>query len=115
MPIQGIKLSMTSAEFKKTCEERIKFHEEKAEWAHNEAKRLEPEAEKFRGEAQAMGKTGRSNNVTGALNNFRNEYQRHFDKVTLFKFMRDHVIDNETYILDENDLRKLEVLPQYDY
>jgi hypothetical protein len=95
--------------------ERIKFHEEKAKWADGEAKRLEPEAEKFRDQAQSMGKTGRSNNVTSALSNFKNEYQRHNDKVTLFTFMADHIIPNETYILDENDLRKLEVLPQYDY
>lgn len=115
MPIQGLKLTMTSEELKKTCEERIKFHEEKAKWADGEVKRLEPEAEKFRGEAQAMGKTGRSNNVSSALNNFKTEYQRHFDKVTLFTFMASHVIPSETYILDENDLRKLEVLPQYDY
>ena len=113
MPIQGLRLSMTSDEMKKTMEERIKFHQEKADWVNGEIKRLEPEVEKFRGEAQAMGKTGRSNNVSGALNNFKSEFARHTDKVTLFRFMADHVIPNETYILEEADLRKLEVLPQY--
>lgn len=115
MAIQGIKLQMGTDEFKKICEDRIKFHQEKATWADGEVKRLEPETEKFRGEAQAMGKSGRSNNVKAALDNFKNEFARHNDKATLFKFMLEHAVPSETYILDENDLRKLEVLPQYDY
>lgn len=115
MPIQGLKLQMATDEFKKICEERISFHKEKAEWCEKEIDRLEPEVAKFRGQAQAMSKTGRSNNISAAAKNFENEFQRHNDKVTLFKFMLEHAIPNETYILDENDLRKLEVLPQYDY
>lgn len=115
MPIQGLKLTMSSEELKKTCESRIAYHQEKADWCAKEIERLEPELEKFRDEAQKMGKMGRSNNVNNAAASFKNEYQRHFDKVTLFKFMAEHVIPSETYILDENDLKKLEVLPQYDY
>lgn len=115
MAIQGLKLSMTSEELKTTMLDRIKYHQEKADWCDKEYKRLEPELEKFRNEASAQGKMGRSNNVNTAASSFKNEYQRHFDKVTLFKFMAEHIIPNETYIFDENDLRKLEVLPQFDY
>lgn len=115
MAIQGLKLQMSSDELKKTCEGRIAFHAERAKWALAEYERLEPEAEKFKGEARSMGKGGRIGNVSAATKNFKDEHDRHEDKVVLFKFMAEHVIPNETYILDENDLRKLEVLPQYDY
>jgi len=115
MPIQGLKLTMTSAEMKKVMLERIAFHQEKAEWCEKEVDRLEPEVAKFRGEAKKMGKSGRSNNISAAAQNFENEMVRHTDKVTLFTFMSEHLIPDETYILDENDLRKLEVLPAHDY
>lgn len=115
MAIQGLKLTMTSAELKQTCENRIKYHQEKADWCAAEVERLEPKLEEFRHEAQKSGKMGRSNNVNNAAASFKTEFQRHFDRVTLFKFMAEHIIPNETYILDEMDLKKLEVLPSYDW
>ena len=113
MAIQGLKLSMTSEELKKTCGDRIKYHQEKADWLGKELKRLEPELEKFADDAQAQGKFSNSNRVGSAFDNFKAEFARHTDRVTLFKFMSEHIIPNETYILDENDLRKLEVLPNW--
>lgn len=113
MAIQGLKLTMTSDELKTTMLNRIKYHQEKADWLSKEIKRLEPEMAKFADDAQQMGKAGTSNRMNNAVDNFRSEYSRHEDRVTLFKFMSDHVIPSETYILDENDLRKLEVLPNW--
>ena len=62
-----------------------------------------------------MVKTGRGSGLPSAANSLKQDYERHNDRVVLFKFMAEHIIPNETFILDENDLRKLEVLPQYDY
>jgi hypothetical protein len=113
MAIQGLKLSMSSDELKATMLKRIEYHQEKADWLNTELKRLEPELAKFGDDAQAQGKFSTSNRIGGVAENFKQEYARHTDKVTLFKFMSEHVIANETYILDENDLRKLEVLPNW--
>ena len=113
MAIQGLKLSMTSDELKTTMLKRIEYHQEKADWLGTEMKRLGPELAKFADDAQAQGKFGTSNRIGGVEDNFKAEFARHTDKVTLFRFMAEHVIPNETYILDENDLRKLEVLPNW--
>lgn len=113
MAIQGLKLTMTSDELKKTMLDRIKYHKDKSDFLEREIKRLEPELSKFGEEAEAQGKYANSGGPGGNLNGFKSSLAHHVDRVTLFKFMAEHVIPNETYILDENDLRKLEVLPSW--
>jgi hypothetical protein len=86
MSIQGLKLQMASDELVTTLNSRIEYH----------------------------GKFSNSR-VGSAVDNLAQQRDHHQDRVTLFKFMVAHVIPNETFVLDENDLRKLEVIGQHGY
>lgn len=114
MAIEGLKLQMTSAEMVKTMQDRIKYHADKVVWLEQKIKELAPEFEKFADEAQAQGKFATTNRIgAGTIDGFKSSLSHHADRVTLFRFMVEHVIPNETYILREDDLRKLEVLPSW--
>lgn len=114
MPIEGLKLQMTSAELKELMGKRIEYHSSRTEWLEKKIKELEPDVQKFENDAVQSGKFA-GNRVDGALGNFKQQFTHHQNRATLFKFMVEHLIPNETYVLTENDLTKLEVLSGRDY
>ena len=114
MSIQGLKLQMNSEELSTTLSARIEYHGKRVEWLAKKIAELEPDVEQFKNDAVNQGKFSNSR-VGSAVDNLSQQRDHHQDRVTLFKFMVAHVIPNETFILDENDLRKLEVIGQHGY
>lgn len=117
MAIEGIKLSITSVDLKKLCEDRIKYHLGRAEWNATKLKELEPTFKEanadFEEEAfeQMKGMSYNSNARSGdPLERFKTSHAHHRDRATVFRFMAEHIIPNESYVLAEADLRKLEVM-----
>lgn len=119
MAIEGIKLSITSAELKKLCEQRVEYHSKRAEQQAERLKKLEPtfkeieqEDEESANEA-AHGFKYASSNAPGdedPLAKIRRRFKHHRDRATVFRFMAEHVVVNETYVMTESDLQKLEVI-----
>ncbi len=110
--IEGLKLTMTSAELKKTLESRVEYHQGRVAWLTVEIKRLEPELAKFTEQSLEIEKYV-SNSSNNGLDTFKSQLRHHTDRATVFKFMAEHIIPNETYLLEEEDLRRLEVLPRW--
>ena len=109
--IEGLKLCMTSDELKRTLAGRIEYHSKKADWFEKKATELAPELEQFAEDAEVLGKYSNANrNPTQEL---QRQHRHHADRVTVFKFMMEHIIPSETYVLEENDLRRLEVLASW--
>lgn len=120
MSIEGIKLSITSAELKKLCEARVEYHSTRARWNETKLKELKPTFDQATEDAEdeaeeqfkAMTYANNGNN-NDPLDRFKRGARHHRDRAVVFRFTAAHVIENETYILTEEDLRKLEVLPRY--
>lgn len=110
MAVDGLKLSITSAKLKELVEQRIEYHTKKAAFCEGKASAQAKEQREFDELAEEQFKVGTSN-MPGV--SWDSQFRHHRDRVTIFSFMREHLIPNETYILGEEDLRKLEVLPRH--
>lgn len=68
-------------------------------------------------EAAQGGGTVTQNSVTGGadpvVTALEGRLRSHKERFTLFAFMEEHVIPNETYRLTENDLTRLEIVSRY--
>ena len=116
--IEGIKLSMTSTELKQLCEKRVTYHLGRAEWYQQKLAELEPALKEAAQDAAddsfdqlKYGNSGSRTDRGDPVERFKNGVAHHRDRATVFRFMAEHVITNETYVLTEGDLQKLEVLP----
>lgn len=96
--IDGLKLQMSSAELEAHLEERRAHHEERATF--------------YRRQVDALRDGGvRPEAITNdPLSSLEKDMQRHQNKQALMAFMRDHVVPDETYQLDESDLARLEII-----
>jgi hypothetical protein len=110
MAIEGLKLSITSTKLKELVEQRIEYHAKKAAFCEGKAGEAQKEQQEWNEMAEAQFK-GLSNQGPGVR--WEDQLRHHRDRVTIFTFMRTHLIPDETYILGEEDLRKLEVLPRH--
>lgn len=111
MEIQGLKMQMSSEELKATCLKRAEYHQNKANALQAKAKELEPLFEGFNNDAEAQGKyTSGNRDVLQSLNS---AYQHHTDRAMVFRFYVEHIVPDATYILNEQDLRTLEVMARW--
>lgn len=111
MAIEGIKLGIASDKLKTLLQGRVEYHTTKAKFCKEEAQRLEPAFKDFEDDAEAIGKFSNSNRGGGSnpLEVLFSQGKHHTDKATYFRFIADNLIPNETYILQEHDLQRLEV------
>lgn len=105
--IEGLKLQISSDELKKISAARAEYHAKKSDWFKSKAKEIQPELDNFADEAANLGKYSNQGNV---VENLATKSKHHEDKATLFRFMAEHVIPNETYSLSNEDLVRLEVI-----
>lgn len=100
--ISGLQVDVKSAELKKILEERLVYHEEK--WTI-----LTREAEKLRASLKNVEEDMVVSKVsTGDVSqNLESKAREHRDKATYFKFMIDHVIQDDIYRLGQEDLVRL--------
>lgn len=97
--IQGLKFDVTTDELAGHLQAKITHHEERVAFYTDKAKALD------RGGAEAANFSG--GDPVRALQQKAGEHQ---NRVDLFRFIREHLIPNETYRLDEQDLLKLEIV-----
>jgi len=111
MSIEGIKLQLPTEKLKKLLEGRVEYHTTKAKFFKEKAKELKPTMEEFEEEAEEIGKFSNSNRhgMDDPVENFAKRGKHHTDRATYFKFLADNLIPNETYILQEHDLQRLEI------
>ena len=112
MSIEGIKLSITSDKLKKLLEGRVEYHTTKAKFFKDKAKELAPQMQEFEEEAEEIGKFSNSNRYGSEdpVQQLAAKAKKHTDRSTYFKFLAENLIPNETYILQEHDLQRLEVV-----
>jgi hypothetical protein len=115
MSIDGLKFSITTQKLSSLLEEREKFHRLRHEKLAQRAETRGREDEEDREESDEMaaGQTKYAMSASSMLGGPMSLAQRarhHLDRSTVFRFMRENLIANETYILTEDDLRRLEVL-----
>lgn len=124
--VRGLLLRISSTELKKLIEKRIEFHkmrvvacEKKLPELEEKQKQVVAEDELFAERAEAQGKAmsvaNSFRNHQSELQVWLNRFQHHTNKVTVFSFRRDYLMMDKSYVLDENDLRELEVLPPQGY
>jgi hypothetical protein len=112
--IEGMKLTISSGELKKLLQERVVFHNEKAAMLRAEAESLAPKLRGMEVAARHQGKYGVSNSAQGdPAEQMAASADHHADRAVYFKFLAEHVIENETYLFTEMNLREIEVLRRF--
>lgn len=113
--VEGLKLSITTQQLKKLCEQRVEYHSNRAAFCAERTereKKNDSEMEHLNEEAVEQFKYTNSQVVSRA-DTWAQQVKRHTDRATVFKFMGAHLVPGATYILGEDDLQKLEVLPRW--
>jgi hypothetical protein len=98
--ITGLCIDVSAKELRKHLAARAGHHERKAKW--------------YKGQAAALTKggaaTGMSNDPVRSL---EESEQRHREKAAYFRFMEQHIVENETYRLSQEDLGQIELASRY--
>ena len=102
MPIEGIKIAMTTDKLRTHLQKRIEFHKGKSVFYAEQVKKLR---ENGVAENQNV-----SNDPTRSL---QNSSEEHTGRAGLFTVLAEHLIPNETYILGDHDLTRLELISRH--
>lgn len=102
MPIQGLQIDVKSDELVKILKDRLRHHEEKSKVYKSQAARLKETMESI-DEDLDIRKVSNGDPV----HTLEDKFREHQDKMAYFQFMLDHVIQNDTYRLGQEDLHKL--------
>lgn len=97
--IEGLRLDFTTGELAAHLTQRIDHHIERAGFYEKQASALEG------GGVQAQQYSGGD-----PLRSLRDSMAQHRNRAELLRVMRDHLVPDETYRLDEGDLLKIEIL-----
>ena len=99
--IEGFKVTITAAEMKHHLHTRAKHHEERAKWYENQRATFAdaPTAQMTQDPVAGLKEAGK----------------RHEQKSSWFNFMAEHVPAGETYLLNDHDLERLEMVQAKGY
>lgn len=106
--IAGLQVDVKSAELKKILEERLDYHVEKAKTYTTAATNLRKSMKDIE-EDMSVGKVSSGNPAA----NLEQQAKTHTDSSHYYKFMLEHVIQDDVYRLGQDDLRRLGVSAQY--
>ena len=98
--ISGLCIDVSAKELKAHLGARADHHEKKAEWYRTQASTL----------SEGGAGTEMSNDPVRSL---AESEQQHREKAAYFRFMEQHIIENETYRLSQNDLSQIELSSRY--
>ena len=99
--IEGIKIDIESEELKTHLLDKVKFHQDKTVHYETQVSALEKDKADL---------AGGSNNPVSSL---QESAKKHKAVGEFFQFMADHIVPNETYRLQADDLRRLEIVSYY--
>lgn len=103
--IEGLHVDVSSAELKEMLLGRLKYHQEKTTAYERQLADLTKIQAAFDEEAQRMSKMSNQ----GPKESLESAIKRHREQSIFYRFVSEHVVPNETYRLDENDLTRLGV------
>ncbi len=98
--IEGLKSIVVGKELKLICENRANFHHEMADAKLQDAAPKEPDAD---GAIETVVFPMQWNNRSAVW---------HEAKAEFFAFMAEHIIESETYLLNEKDLENLGIIDE---
>lgn len=111
--IKGFRLRVTSLELQNHCFKRSDYHKLRAEEKEIELPNIKEAFEKIQHHSLSTNISGKSaasyNFNEDSIECLEKDIKTHKEKVIIFKFYAEHLF-NETYDLDENDLRRLEII-----
>lgn len=99
--IEGLKIEIESTELRDHLDGRAAHHESKMRFYDEQVRNLK---------AGGVGAVQMTNDPVHSL---ENSAKQHRDRAAFFRFVSDHLIQNETYRLDESDLGRLEIASRY--
>lgn len=105
--IEGLQIDLSSEELKTQLTSRADYHKEKAEFYKKQVEDFRKAHESLAPELQY------SNTMNSPVNNLEAKVEEHQKKSSIFSFMSEHLVLNETYRLSENDLNRLEIISRY--
>ena len=106
--IQGLQVDVKSDELKAIIEERFKHHTDRSEVY---AKKAEELKKSIAGLEEDLAVSKVSNG--SAADGLEGKSREHKDKATYYKFLLDHVIQNDVYRLGQEDLKRLGISTHY--
>lgn len=98
--IEGLHFDLEYDELQEHLIERAAYHTERADWYQERYDELK------------AGGVESDRAVSGGnpLSNMESNIEKHRQTTQYFDFMAEHLVKNETYRLDESDLRSIEVI-----
>jgi hypothetical protein len=102
MTVEGIKIAMTTEKLLSHLQKRIDYHKTKSAFYKEQVEKLR--------EGGVKENMGVSNDPTRSL---LNSAEEHTGRADLFSVLAEHLIPNETYILGDHDLTRLELISRH--
>lgn len=98
--IEGLKFDISADEMKDHFEERMGYHVARKDWYLGQVSNLE------KGLAEPQQYT-----QGDPVKNLKDSAEGHLKKAAFFQFLFEHIIEDETYRLEQDELVKLEFIP----
>ena len=99
--IEGLKVSVSSDELKAHLQNRSIHHSGRASFYKQQVKHL------------TEGGVDRSGATMDPVSSLEQQEKKHKEKQAFFKFLADHIIPVEDYLLTERDLEAIEIFSRY--
>lgn len=99
--IEGLKITIKGIELKEYLLERVEYHNQK----------LERYREKIEGLEELQEQDAHTS--VDPVRDLRNHMEKHHSKATYFAFLAEHLNVQETYLLAESDMRRIEIYSRY--
>jgi hypothetical protein len=97
--IEGLKIDVPSAELVEHLETRVRHHRERRTFYETQAASFLEGAEQF----------AVANVTNDPVHGLESSAKSHSQREAFFRFLAEHVVEGETYRLDERDLERLEM------
>lgn len=102
MSVKGLKYQLSTEQLKIHLMGRVEHHKKKAEWYKDKLGTLRQGLDREESRMSSMN--------SNPIEEFEKKIKKHENLVSSLTFMADHLIPSENYILDDDDLRKIEVV-----
>jgi hypothetical protein len=112
--IEGLKYHFSSQELVQHMRDRSNYHTGRATEKTAAMPEMKAALEKIRSQTSPTKMSGKANfsnyQVDRPDDDLEADIQAHKNKALVFRTLADHVVPNETYVLGESDLVRLEIL-----
>lgn len=99
--IEGLKISVPSDELKAHLQDRSDYHDERASFYKHQVRNL------------TEGGVDRSGATLDPVSSLEQQEKQHRNKQAFFKFLANHIIPKEDYLLTERELEAIEIFSRY--